>query len=162
VGQVGDLPRLEFLLKKKIWIEILTVLFSGALLFAATSATPPVVPKKVAPKKKAIPANKPISTAKKTPTTSKRRATTTRKPAVASWRATQRTPTPDRYKEIQQALASKGYLESGTPTGVWDNSSVEALKKFQADQNLEPSGKLDSLSLIGLGLGPKHDQPASP
>jgi peptidoglycan hydrolase-like protein with peptidoglycan-binding domain len=65
-------------------------------------------------------------------------------------------PTPERYKEIQQALASKGYLQPDASSGVWDNSSVSALKKFQEDQSLEPSGKLDSLSLIALGLGPKH------
>ena len=80
----------------------------------------------------------------------------------ASWRNTQRLPTPERYKEIQQALVSKGYLASPKPSGVWDSSSVEALKKFQVDQNLEPSGKLDSLSLIALGLGPKRDQAPSP
>jgi len=131
-------------LKKTVWIEILTSLSAGAFLFAATT-TPPATPKKKASSKN---------------TAAKRR--TAKKPAVASWRNTQRAPTPDRYKEIQQALASKGYLQSGAPTGVWDNSSVEALKKFQADQNLEPSGKLDSLSLIGLGLGPKHDQQPAP
>ena len=86
------------------------------------------------------------------------------KKTVASWRNTQRTPTPERYKEIQQALASKGYLEPAASSGVWDTPSVTALKKFQQDQNLEPSGKLDSLSLIALGLGPRRDQlpPAQP
>jgi hypothetical protein len=142
-------------LNKRVWIEILTVLFGGAFLFAATSTTPATASKKKASSKKST------STAKKTTPTAKRRSAS-RKPAVVSWRATQKTPTPDRYKEIQQALVAKGYLESSAPTGVWDNSSVEALKKFQADQNLEPSGKLDSLSLIGLGLGPKRDQSASP
>ena len=75
---------------------------------------------------------------------------------MQSWRNTQRTPTPERYKEIQEALASKGYLEPGSSNGAWDTSSVSALKKFQEDQKLEPSGKIDSLSLIALGLGPKH------
>ena len=142
-------------MKKRVWIDVLTVLFAGALLFAATSTTPTSASKKKASSKKSTSTNKPISTAKKT--TAKRR-----KPAVASWRNTQKAPTSDRYKEIQQALASKGYLESGAPSGVWDNSSVEALKKFQADQSLEPSGKLDSVSLIALGLGPRHDQPPVP
>jgi peptidoglycan hydrolase-like protein with peptidoglycan-binding domain len=128
-------------LKKTVWIEILTSLFAGAFLFAATTTTPATPKKKVS---------------------SKKTATKRRKPAVASWRTTQKAPTPDRYKQIQQALASKGYLEPGAPSGVWDNSSVEALKKFQADQKLEPSGKLDSLSLIGLGLGPKRDQQPAP
>jgi peptidoglycan hydrolase-like protein with peptidoglycan-binding domain len=136
---------LEPVLKKTVWIEILTSLLAGAFLFAATT-TPPATPKKKVTSKK----------------TAAKRRSTTRKPVVASWRNTQKAPTPERYKEIQQALASKGYLESGKPSGVWDTSSVEALKKFQADQSLEPSGKLDSLSLIGLGLGPKRDQQPAP
>ena len=32
--------------------------------------------------------------------------------------------------------------------------SVDALKRFQADQNLMPDGKINSFSLIALGLGP--------
>jgi hypothetical protein len=40
---------------------------------------------------------------------------------------------------------------------------VDALKRFQDEQKLESSGKLNSLSLIALGLGPKHDNlPARP
>jgi len=65
-------------------------------------------------------------------------------------------PTPDRYKEIQDALARRGYLH-GDATGAWDQESADALRRFQQDQNLEPSGKLNSLSIIALGLGPKHD-----
>jgi peptidoglycan hydrolase-like protein with peptidoglycan-binding domain len=67
-------------------------------------------------------------------------------------------PTPERYKEIQDALAKRGYLH-GEPTGKWDQESADALRHFQQDQNLEPSGKLNSLSIIALGLGPKHDSP---
>jgi peptidoglycan hydrolase-like protein with peptidoglycan-binding domain len=67
----------------------------------------------------------------------------------------QQQPTPDRYKEIQQALADKGYF-SGSPDGVWSATSTDALKRFQHDQNLNEDGKVDSLSLIALGLGPKR------
>ena len=70
-------------------------------------------------------------------------------------RSTQQAPTPERYKEIQQALASKGYLH-GEASGKWDGDSADALKRFQADQNLTPDGKINSLSLIALGLGPKR------
>ena len=70
-------------------------------------------------------------------------------------RSSQQAPTPDRYKEIQHALASKGYLQ-GEPNGAWDAESTEALKRFQADQNLTPDGKINSLSLIAMGLGPKR------
>lgn len=58
--------------------------------------------------------------------------------------------------EIQQALIAKGYL-NGPATGVWGPESVEALKRFQQNQTLDPTGKLNSLSLIALGLGPKHE-----
>jgi peptidoglycan hydrolase-like protein with peptidoglycan-binding domain len=69
-------------------------------------------------------------------------------------------PTPDRYREIQQALADKGYLKS-EPTGVWDAESADALRQFQTDRNLPPTGKLTAASLIGLGLGPKTSASAS-
>jgi peptidoglycan hydrolase-like protein with peptidoglycan-binding domain len=72
-----------------------------------------------------------------------------------SHRSSQQAPTEDRYKEIQQALVSKGYLHS-EPNGAWGADSTEALKRFQADQNLTPDGKLNSLSLIAMGLGPKR------
>ncbi|HEX4137974.1 MAG TPA: peptidoglycan-binding domain-containing protein [Bryobacteraceae bacterium] len=87
-------------------------------------------------------------------TASSRKGKTAKKPVVAAYRQT--VPTPDRYKEIQQALVDKGYLKSEA-NGVWDNDSVEALRQFQTDQKLTPTGKLTSASLIALGLGPKTD-----
>lgn len=66
-------------------------------------------------------------------------------------------PTPERYKEIQDALVAKGYLKPEDATGGWNQNSVDALKRFQADQKIESSGKINSLSLIALGLGPKRD-----
>jgi hypothetical protein len=68
----------------------------------------------------------------------------------------QQNPTPDRLNEIQQALSTRGYLPS-SPSGSWDAASVEALKRFQEEQNLPPTGKITSLSLIALGLGPKRN-----
>ena len=59
------------------------------------------------------------------------------------------------YREIQQALAERGYLRT-EPSGRLDTDTSDALRRFQQDQNLEVSGKLDSLSLIALGLGPKR------
>src|SRR5258708_39389622 len=70
-------------------------------------------------------------------------------------RSYQQAPTPERYKDIQQALVSKGYFH-GEPSGEWGPDSADALKRFQAEQNLTPDGKLTSLSLIALGLGPKR------
>jgi peptidoglycan hydrolase-like protein with peptidoglycan-binding domain len=82
---------------------------------------------------------------------------------AATWRSRQLAPTPERYRQIQEALAAKGYLRPEDATGRWDQNSTEALKRFQAQQNLEASGKINSLSLIALGLGPKRDPlPALP
>lgn len=87
------------------------------------------------------------------------RASTRKTRTVAVHRPTvQQQPTPDRYREIQEALASRGYF-SGTPDGTWGADSVDALKRFQRDQNLPDDGKIGSLSLIALGLGPKRATP---
>jgi peptidoglycan hydrolase-like protein with peptidoglycan-binding domain len=97
------------------------------------------------------------TTAKKSSTATKHRSTAKRRaPARASY---QTHPTPDRYKEIQQSLADKGYFK-GEVDGVWGADSIEALKRFQSDNKLSDDGKLTSLSLIQLGLGPKHESAA--
>jgi Putative peptidoglycan binding domain len=70
-------------------------------------------------------------------------------------------PTPERYKEIQQALVSRGYLRTD-PSGTWDQETMDAMRRFQEDQNIDPTGKIDSLSLIALGLGPKHEIARAP
>lgn len=72
-------------------------------------------------------------------------------------RSNQKAPTPDRYKEIQQALVERGYLQ-GPADGKWGPDSVEALRRFQRDQNLVEDGKLGALTLIALGLGPKRSE----
>jgi peptidoglycan hydrolase-like protein with peptidoglycan-binding domain len=88
-----------------------------------------------------------------------RRVAASRTPArkTASWRSRQAQPTADRYKQIQQALAAKGYLKDEDATGVWGPNCVDALKRFQDDQKIEGAGKINSLSLIALGLGPKRE-----
>src|SRR5256886_394117 len=64
----------------------------------------------------------------------------------------QKTPTPDRISEIQQALAKDGSF-TGKPNGKWDASTIEATRKFQEAHGLNPSGKLDAKTLQQLGLG---------
>jgi peptidoglycan hydrolase-like protein with peptidoglycan-binding domain len=64
----------------------------------------------------------------------------------------------ERFKEIQQALADRGYF-AGQPDGQWGPDSIAALKRFQRDQNIDDDGKLGALSLIGLGLGPRRTLP---
>lgn len=65
-------------------------------------------------------------------------------------------PASDRIRMVQQALIERGYL-AGQASGVWNAESVEALKRFEADQNTRVDGKIDSKMLIALGLGPKYD-----
>ena len=71
-----------------------------------------------------------------------------------SYTPQQAAPTSDRYREIQDALAAKGYLTT-PPNGVWDKDAQAAMQRFQQDQNLEATGKLTARSLGALGLGPK-------
>lgn len=87
-------------------------------------------------------------------------AKSTKSSRSAGWRAGQQQPARERYQEIQQALIGKGY-GAGDATGIWGPEWASALKRYQGDQSLEPTGKLDALSLISLGLGPKRETPAS-
>lgn len=73
----------------------------------------------------------------------------------------QKVPAPERISEIQQALAKDGAF-SGTPNGKWDGATVEAMRKFQSSHGLNPSGKLDALTLQKLGLGSQTAGVAAP
>lgn len=73
----------------------------------------------------------------------------------------QKAPTPERITEIQQALAKDGAF-SGTPNGKWDDSTVEAMKRFQESHGLNPTGKLDAKTLQQLGLGSSTAGVAAP
>lgn len=82
-------------------------------------------------------------------------ASTKKKPGTASRNAKSRmqtAPTADRIREIQSALAASDSYK-GEPNGKWDDASVAAMKHFQQVNGLNPSGKLDALSLQKLGLG---------
>lgn len=100
---------------------------------------------------------------KSVPKTSSRgkKGSTKTKARPTTWRNRQLAPTPERYKEIQDALVAKGYLRPEDAGGGWNQTSTDALKRFQSEQNIESTGKINSLSLIALGLGPKHDTAAS-
>ena len=90
--------------------------------------------------------------AKKTTVRPSSRTSKTKKAAAP--RGQQR-PTPERYKEIEQALADRGYLLE-EPSGKWSPAAVEALRSFQSDHDLPPTGRIDAVSLMQLGLGAKQ------
>ena len=73
----------------------------------------------------------------------------------------QAAPTTDRISEIQEALAKQGSFD-GMPTGKWDDSTVEAMRKFQAANHLNPTGKIDAPTLQKLGLGSETAGVAAP
>ena len=130
--------------------RLLTYALAAALAAFAYGAQQ--APAKKAPAKKA--------TVKKTGTAARKSTTkgTTKKAAPrTTWRNRQTVPSPERYKEIQDALIARGYMKPEEIGSGWNQNSVDALKRFQADQKIENSGKINSLSLIALGLGPKHD-----
>ena len=154
-------------------LSLVGVIAFGLLGIAAEGATSATVAKKSSAKKSAHPvasahkksgttasathrAGTAKTTSSRTTTSSKRGKKTVRRTAT-TWRSRQLSPTADRYKEIQTALASKGYLTREQANGKWDDASTAALKKFQTDQNLDGNGKINSLSLIALGLGPKRE-----
>lgn len=82
-----------------------------------------------------------------------RSRTRSRKASVPSY---QLHPDPERYTQIQKALAERGYFK-GEANGEWKDDSVDALRRFQTDQKLPDDGKISALSLTALGLGPRHD-----
>ena len=73
----------------------------------------------------------------------------------------QKAPTADRIAEIQEALGKDGSF-SGKPNGKWDDSTVEAMKRFQETHGLHATGKLDAKTLQKLGLGSQTAGAAPP
>jgi peptidoglycan hydrolase-like protein with peptidoglycan-binding domain len=126
--------------------SIAGLLLAPVWLFASTASHPAAKSKTTSSK----------TAAHKKSSPRKGRSTARRRPAGPSY---QTRPTTERYKEIQQSLADKGYYK-GDVNGTWGNDSTEALKHFQSDHKLPDDGKLNSLSIIQLGLGPKHDSAA--
>jgi hypothetical protein len=133
-------------------------LFAFAMIAVLVSLAWAAAPQK-APAKKSSSTKSVKSGAK---TSSKKTSSRKKASARTTWRNRQMAPTPQRYKEIQEALAAKGFLQPQDATGVWNQTSIDALKRFQSAQNIEATGKINSLSLIALGLGPKRDPLVKP
>jgi peptidoglycan hydrolase-like protein with peptidoglycan-binding domain len=61
----------------------------------------------------------------------------------------------DRAREIQEALIRQRYLD-GEPSGEWDQSTRDAMTRFQAANGWQTKNVPDARALIKLGLGPNH------
>lgn len=149
-------------MSKPILTLPLTIVAGAALLCAATPAAKKPVHKSTTKRhtttaRKSHPTTSRRTTSSAHHTTRRRYSSRRRSHTVhhSYLRSGPQAPSADRYKEIQHALAERGYYH-GDVNGVWGSGSTDALKRFQTDQHLEADGKLDSLSLIGLGLGPKR------
>jgi len=132
---------------------LITLVFSAGFLVApgahAQQSAPPR-PSADSSKKSAQPA--PRRTSRRKPV----RRRTTRVPAGSQTR-----PSRERYQQIQQALAKAGF-DPGPADGAWGPNSEDALQDFQEARGLEPTGRIDALSLIQLGLGPQYETPDTP
>ena len=78
----------------------------------------------------------------------------------AAWKGQQQIDD-ERTHQIQEALIRQHYL-SGEPSGKWDASTEDALRRFQADNGWQNKTVPDSRALIKLGLGPNHDHLLNP
>jgi hypothetical protein len=67
----------------------------------------------------------------------------------------------ERAQAIQEALMREHYM-SGEPTGTWNQSSEDAMRRYQADHGWQSKTVPDSRALISLGLGPSHDHLLNP
>ncbi len=144
----------------KNWLLLLVALASFGLTVGAAPPKQKAAPAKnkaavVSPKQKYAAASSRYK-AKRSPTVVRGRGRSPQPVVVARRSYGQAAPTGDRYTEIQEALVRKGYLQ-GEPATGWGPQYADALKRFQKDQNLPPNGKITSLSLIALGLGPKRE-----
>jgi peptidoglycan hydrolase-like protein with peptidoglycan-binding domain len=54
-------------------------------------------------------------------------------------------------RNAQSALSDKGY-SVGAIDGHWGTQTMSAVRRFQEDKGLAPSGTLDSATLTALGV----------
>jgi peptidoglycan hydrolase-like protein with peptidoglycan-binding domain len=148
----------QLLCKRNLGGLFLAAVTAGALCVPAVSAqnSSTAQPKKVAHKTHTTGS----TTTTRASATSSRKASSKKKSRVKKVKG-QAAPTPERITEIQEALAKKG-VYAGSPTGQWDDSTADAMKKFQTANGLTPSGKLDALTLQKLGFGSETAGLAAP
>src|SRR5215469_16200124 len=135
-----EVLRLRFNLRilRSLTISALSLLLAGST-FASTTTIPT---------KKASSAPKSSGSSRSTSSKSNKKKKSGR--AVAHG---QRGIESERTRQIQAALIREHYL-SGEPTGQWDQSTKDALTKYQEANGWQTKSLPDSRALIKLGLGP--------
>lgn len=66
-----------------------------------------------------------------------------------------------RALQIQTALIREHYMD-GQPSGVWDETTQQAMQKYQADNGWQSKTTPDARALIKLGLGPDQEHLLNP
>lgn len=139
-----------------------TVLLAATMSLAQTESHPKPVKHK-APKAEKHQAPKATRHAAPKATQHKAHAATKHPgPKVSKKRARgQQAIDTERASQIQQALVREHYM-NGSPSGTWDNSTQEAMRRYQADHGWQSKTVPDSRALIRLGLGPDHEHLLNP
>jgi hypothetical protein len=88
------------------------------------------------------------------------KTTSSRRKKTAKTRGQQKID-PERAKSIQEALIREHYL-TGEPSGTWNQTSEEAMRRYQGDHGWQTKEVPDSRALIKLGLGPSNDHLLNP
>jgi peptidoglycan hydrolase-like protein with peptidoglycan-binding domain len=142
----------SLLCKRNLGGLVLAALTAGTLtvpaVFSQSTSTPPKKSAKSTSSGSSTTHAKSLTAGNSSHSASSKRSTRGKTKKVKG----QAAPTPERISEIQEALSKKGVL-AGAPSGKWDDSTIDAMKKFQTSNGLNPSGKLDALTLEKLGLG---------
>jgi peptidoglycan hydrolase-like protein with peptidoglycan-binding domain len=137
--------------RKMSKLPITASLVLASLVYACSaSAAIPASSANMPQQSSAAPA--PATSSPATTTTSTKKKKSSKTHHASKREPTQKAPTPQRISEIQSALAHGGYYQ-GAPNGKWDSNTVAAMQKFQSDNGLSSSGKIDAPSLQKLGLG---------
>lgn len=66
-----------------------------------------------------------------------------------------------RTEEIQQALIREHYM-NGEASGVWNDETEQALRRYQTDNKWQTKTVPDARALIKLGLGPDQEHLLNP
>src|SRR5580704_3170316 len=153
----------------KASLVLASVVYACGASASASTLEPVLAPTLVDLASVSSPAPSPQQSGGATTTTTAKKKKSSKNHHASKREPTQKAPTPQRISEIQSALAHGGYYQ-GAPNGKWDSNTVAAMQKFQSDNGLSSSGKLDAPSLQKLGLGsgtagvdaPKPVAPATP
>ncbi len=142
-------------MSSKVLVAVCALSLSTALAHATTAT------KKTTPKKTAVSSTHAKTSSSTKKSSAKKTSSRGRKSHHASRKRGQQNIDSARAREIQEALIRDGYMQ-GEASGTWDQTSQQAMEKFQSDNGWQTKVTPDSRALIKLGLGPDHQHLLNP